>query len=80
MQEPEVGANTEMGDVRRILHRIESTIEDQTYSRKKETILAREWRTIGQCFDRLFFILYACMIVTSLLVCFPKPREDVDYY
>ena len=72
-------ADSEIGEIRRTLQRIETNIEDRANAQRRETVYAREWRTIGQCFDRLFFMSYAFMIVLSIVVFFPRPKED-NYY
>ena len=71
--------DSEIGELRRTLQRIENSIEERATAQRRETVYAREWRTIGQCFDRFFFMSYAFMIVFSIVIFFPRPKEDTGW-
>jgi len=56
------------------LGRIERKVDDGNAPVLESVENDREWKHISVILDRLFFILYIIIIITSLLVLFPRPN------
>ena len=66
----------QVADIRRCIQRIESKMEDKAQRERAANMIMREWKACALVLDRLFFVLYLVLIVVSLVVLFPRPKES----
>ena len=63
--------NSMKHDVREIKATLESHLNRIT-EKEKEDAIAQEWRIFARVLDRIFFIIYLCIIIISLAIMFPS--------
>ena len=57
-------------DVREIKVILKSHL-NRIAEKEEEDAIAQEWRIVARVLDRIFFIIYLCIIIISLVMMFP---------
>ena len=67
------GLNCQLTNIRRSVQRIELRVLQQYRAESSKNRTLIKWRTVANAMDRLFFTFYLILIVSSLIMIFPKP-------
>lgn len=71
-----IALEQQVADIRKSIQRIETKIEDKAQIEREKRFIMAEWKACALVLDRLFFLLYLLLIVVSLAVLFPRPKES----
>ena len=66
-------ADGQVAEIRRTLQRLEMRLEGRYNRQSHDASIAGEWKAVATVMDRFFFYFYICLIVTSVIVFFPRP-------
>ncbi len=66
-------ADGQVAEIRRTLQRLEMRLEARHNRKTQDASIAGEWKAVATVMDRFFFYFYICLIVTSVIVFFPRP-------
>ena len=73
------GLEIQMAELRKAVQRMEMKMEERRSRQHSEYVTALEWRSIASVLDRLFFVVYVVLITISLVVFFPKPKQEFQH-
>ena len=64
---------TSLNQIRKSMKQIETLFINKEKEARRLRKMKREWKSVAIVMDRLFFILYLAIIVTSITLMFPRP-------
>ena len=73
---PFLEGQKELQEVRKSLAQIKATLTERKVCNFSDLQCIREWRDVSLVLDRVFFIIYIIVIVTSLGTLFPRPGRQ----
>ena len=65
----------QLHDIRSVIARLETATKENLFTENNTKKIRSEWKSFATFLDRIFFVVYLFLIISSLVFIFPKPHS-----